>query len=75
MKHAMKALHKSGKCFLYLRSKFQNLSVKEGIFVRPQIRKLIFHENFEKKKKISTELAAWTSFKASFHGFLGNRKE
>ena len=40
MKYSMKALHKSGKCFLYLRSKFTNLSVKEGIFVRPQIKNL-----------------------------------
>ena len=71
------ALEKSGKGFLYLRSKFPNLSdaeVREGIFVSPQIRKLMFVENFEKNLN-SNILAAWASFKAMFRGFLGNMKD
>jgi hypothetical protein len=71
------ALEKSGKSFLYLRSKFPNLSdaeVREGIFVSPQIRKLMFVENFEKNLN-SNILATWASFKAMFRGFLGNMKD
>ena len=71
----VKALDRSGKGFMYFHSKFPNLSdakVKEGISVSPQVRKLMFDENF-KRKLNSTELAA--SFRALVCGFLCNKKK
>ena len=50
MKQFVKALPKDGDCFTYLCSKFPHLSEakpKEGIFVWPDIRKLMFDSNFE----------------------------
>jgi hypothetical protein len=41
--NCVKVLNRSGKCFLYLHTKFPNLrdiKVKQGIFISPQIRKV-----------------------------------
>ena len=49
MKQFVKALDKQGACFKYIAEKFPKLSaekVKEGIFVGPQIRKLINDDVF-----------------------------
>ena len=48
--------------------------LKEGIFVGPQIRKLLKDNIFE-TKLTNVELAAWRAFKAVVEGFLGNRKD
>jgi hypothetical protein len=50
MKQFVKALQRDEDCFKYLCSKFPCLSeekLKEGIFVGPDIRKLILNEMFE----------------------------
>jgi hypothetical protein len=50
MKQSVKALQRDGNCFKYLCSKFPGLSkakLKEGIFVGPDIRKLISDEMFQ----------------------------
>jgi hypothetical protein len=49
MKQFVKALPKTGNCFMYPCKKFPRLSeakLKEGVFVGPDIRKLIFDEGF-----------------------------
>ena len=51
MKNFVKAMDKDGEGFAYLRSQFPKLSdakVKEGIFIGPQIRRLL-HDNFQRK--------------------------
>ena len=43
MKQFVKALNKEGACFKYIQEKFSYIraeTVKEGVFVAPQIRKL-----------------------------------
>lgn len=76
MKQFVKALPKDGPCFKYLCDKFQHLSdakIKEGVFVGPEIRKLMQDANFEKIMN-KTEENAWNSFKLVVKHFLGNRK-
>lgn len=64
MKNFVKAMDKNGDGFTYLKSVFPKISdakLKEGIFVGPQIRKLmkdIFDQNLK-----SEELATWISLK------------
>lgn len=77
MKNFVKALHKGGEAFNHLKEKFPKLSeakVKEGIFVGPQIRKLLKDPTFD-SKLTNIELAAWSSFRAIVKDFLGNRKD
>ena len=76
MKNFVKALNKEGEGFKYLREVFSKLSdakLREGIFVGPDIRKLLKDENFDMKLN-NVELEAWKSFKDVVHGFLGNNK-
>ena len=77
MKNFVKAMDKNGEGFKHLRTVFPGLSdakLKEGVFVRPQIRKVISDKNFHTKLN-ATELAARRSFKCIVHGFLGKKKE
>lgn len=76
MKQFVKALPHDGATFLYLRSRFPGLSeakIKEGVFVGPDIRKLMKNQDFistmTKKQK-----ASWLSFKSVVDNFLGNNK-
>lgn len=76
MKQFVKALSKQGECFKYLCNKFPSLSeakLKEGIFVGPDIRKLMKDEDFETKMNFE-EKEAWVSFKKVVKNFLGNKK-
>lgn len=76
MKNFVKALDKDGPAFKYLKTIFPNLSdakVKEGIFVGPQIRKILKDENFDGNLS-SVEKNAWYSFKAVVKNFFGNHK-
>lgn len=62
--------------FNYLKEKFPGLSeakIKGGIFVGPQIRKLMSDVDFD-KLLTKDELMAWNSFKAVVNGFLGNNR-
>lgn len=77
MKQFVKALPQDGEGFKYLRSKFPALSdakVKEGVFVGPDIRKLVKDENFEKSLS-DHEKDAWTGLKNVMKSFLGNHKD
>lgn len=76
IKNFVKSLNKEGDGFKHLRKIFPKLSdakLKEGIFVGPQIRKLLNDPEFESKLR-SVELDAWKSFKSVVEGFLGNYK-
>ena len=70
-------MDKNGEGFKYLRTVFHGLSdvkLKEGVFVGPQIRKVISDKKFDTKLNI-TELEEWRSFNGGVYGFLGNKKE
>jgi hypothetical protein len=76
IKNSVKALDKSGEHCLYLWCKFPYLSdakVKQSIFVGPQIREVMFDENFEMKLN-SFEVAAWRSLHHCFKAFWATRR-
>jgi hypothetical protein len=77
MKEFVKALPKTGNCFKYLCKKFLHLSntkLKVGVFVGPDIRKLIFDEDFL-LKMTEFERKAWIALKNVVNKFLGNNKD
>lgn len=76
MKQFVKALDKTGQCFLYLQTKFPKISegkIKAGVFDGPQIRTL-FKDPILINKMDDLEKSAWLSFKDVAQNFLGNRK-
>jgi hypothetical protein len=76
MKQFVKALPKTGNCFKYLCEVFPHLSqakLKEGIFIGPDIRKLMFDEDFPLMTEV--ERKAWIAFKSVVTKFLGNNKD
>ncbi|GBM17131.1 hypothetical protein AVEN_251045-1 [Araneus ventricosus] len=77
MKQFVKYLPKEGECFKYLCDQFPGLSeakMKEGVFIRPDFKKMMKDENFETKMK-TNERKAWKSFKLVITSFLGNKKD
>ncbi|GBM47997.1 hypothetical protein AVEN_34334-1 [Araneus ventricosus] len=77
MKQFVKALPKEGECFKYLCDQFPGLSeekLKEGVFVGPDIRKMMKDENFETKME-TNERKTWESIKLFITSFLGNKKD
>ncbi|MGH0154041.1 UNVERIFIED_CONTAM: hypothetical protein FKN15_026346 [Acipenser sinensis] len=76
MNNMFRALDKESAAFKYLQDFFPKLSeakVKAGVFVGPQIKKILECNEFP-KKLTSKEKAAWNSFVAVVWGFLGNHK-
>ena len=76
MKNFVKALHKYGAAFQHLSTVFAGLSaakLKEGIFVGPQIRKVLKDTDFGELLNLK-ELTAWEAFKSVCSGFLGNTR-
>lgn len=77
MKQFVKAIPKDGDCFKYLCKKFPGLSeakLKEGIFVGPDIRKLMKDKEFE-TSMTTREKEACVAFKDVVSKFLGNYKD
>ncbi|GBM93275.1 hypothetical protein AVEN_168041-1 [Araneus ventricosus] len=77
MKQFVKALPEEDECFKYLCDQFPGLSeakLKEGVFVGPDIRKMMKDEDFETKMKIN-ERKVWESFKLVITSFLVNKKD
>ncbi|KRZ05510.1 hypothetical protein T11_3579 [Trichinella zimbabwensis] len=77
MKQFVKALDKNGTCFQYLCTQFPLLSdakLKEGIFVGPDIQKLIKDKMFS-STMTQVEQEAWVAFTNVVSGFLGNKKD
>jgi hypothetical protein len=71
-----KALDRNSPCFQYLCTRFSSLSptkIREGIFNKPQIRKLVIDDNFT-DTMTETEEDAWNVFKEVMKKFLGNVK-
>ena len=76
MKQFVKALDEESAAFQYLRQLFPKLSeakVKAGVFVGPQIEKVLQCKQFS-TMLTTKEKAAWNSFVAAVRGFLGNHK-
>ena len=76
MKQFVTALDKESVAFKYLQGFFPKLSeakVKAGVFVGPQIKRIMECKDFSKMLS-RTEKAVWNSFVAVVRGFLGNNK-
>lgn len=76
IKNFVKKLKPESRSVLYLKEKFPRLSeakIKEGVFIGPQIKKLMQDSDFEKSLE-KVEKVAWKSFKDVVTGFLGNNK-
>lgn len=76
IKNFVKKLKPGSKSVLYLKQKFPRLSeakIKEGVFIGPQIKKLMQDAEFDKTLD-KVEKIAWKSFKDVVDGFLGNNK-
>ncbi|GBN15865.1 hypothetical protein AVEN_17984-1 [Araneus ventricosus] len=77
MKQFVKALPKEGEFFKYLCDQYSGLSeakLKEGVFIGPDIRKIMKDENFETKME-TNERKAWESLKLIIISFLGKEKD
>jgi hypothetical protein len=77
MKQFVKALPKTGNCFKYIYKNLSDLSEakqEEGVFVGPDIRKLMFDKDFL-LTMTEVKREAWTAFKRAFTKFLGNNKD
>lgn len=77
MKNFVKALKENTDAMEYLAIRFPQLSVakiKEGVFVGPQIKKLINDPEFTRHLSQNEKLA-WKAFKDVVAGFLGNYKQ
>jgi hypothetical protein len=77
MKQFVRALPQEGPCFKYLSMKFPSITqdkLKAGIFVGPQIHKLMKDKDFEKTMN-AREKEAWTAFRSVTENFLGNNKD
>ena len=59
---------------IYLFPKLSEAKIKAGIFVGPQIKKIMECKEFS-KKLTRTQLKAWNIFIAVFKGFLGNHRD
>ena len=76
MKNFVKALDNDSDAFQYLCKKFPKLSyakVKEGVFIGPQIRKIIADRYFDDLLDGNAS-EAWVAFKSVVANFLGNCK-
>lgn len=77
IKQFVKALDHESAAFKHLEAVFPKLSeakIKAGVFVGPQIKKLMKDPEFS-GKLLAPEKRAWRSFVAVVQGFLGNNKE
>ncbi|CAN2390955.1 hypothetical protein PRIEUP_LOCUS992 [Pristimantis euphronides] len=76
MKQFIIAIDRDGNGFQYLKEKFSTLKteakIKAGIFIGPEIHKLI-HDDIFRTKLSPLERAAWEAFVLVVQNFLGNR--
>ena len=72
----MKKLNPENDAFKHIQKLFPKLSeakIKGGVFVGPQVKRLVKYDSFS--EKLSTvERRAWESFVSVIEGFLGNHK-
>jgi hypothetical protein len=77
MKQFVKALPKTGNSFKHLCKTFPHLleaKIKEDVFIGPDIRKLMFEEDFL-LTMIEVKREAWIAFKSAVTKLLGNNKD
>lgn len=77
MKQFVKSLPRDGDCFKYLLAKFPGLSeakIKEGVFVGPDIRRLMTDQLFI-NTMTDPQKEGWIAFKQVIEKFLGNNKD
>ena len=77
MKNFVKAMNQENDGFKFLKDFFgahkSNANLKAGIFVGPEIRKLMLNEEFDSRLN-PVELAAWNALKSVVVNFLGNHR-
>ena len=77
MKNVVKAMDQDGDGFKFLKDFFgtdkSDAKLKAGVFVGPEIRKLMLHEEFDSRLN-PLELAAWNALKSVVVNFLGNHR-
>ena len=77
MKNFVKAMDQEGDGFKFLKDFFgaheSDAKLKAGIFVGPEIRKLILNEEFDLRLN-PIEPAAWNALKSVVANFLGNHR-
>lgn len=76
IKQFVKQLNPESEALKHIQELFPKLSeakVKAGVFVGPQVKRLIDSDSFLQKLS-DVERAAWTSFVSVVKGFLGNNK-
>ncbi|MFP3026770.1 MAG: hypothetical protein ACEY3L_11215 [Wolbachia sp.] len=73
MENFVKALDKDSDAFRYLFPELSYAKMKEGVFISPQIRKIIADGHFQDLLG-STGRDAWMAFKSVVADFLGNYK-
>ena len=74
IKQFVKKMNPKGKAFKHIQELFSKLSeanVKGGIFVGPQVKRLMQSDSFLEKLSV-VERRAWKSFVSVVKGFLGN---
>ena len=75
-KQFVKALKPTSRAFRHIRQMFPSISeakVKDGIFVGPQMRRMLASEELEKQMS-DLERNAWQAFRMIVEGFLGNHR-
>ena len=75
IKQFVKALDMNSDAFKHLQNLFTKISeakIEAGIFVGPQIKKILDCNEF--LEELTTERTAWNSFAPVVRGFLGNHK-
>ena len=75
-KQFVKSLKPTSRAFRHIRQLFPSISeakVKSGIFVGPQIRRMLSSEELEKQMS-DLERNAWQAFRMIVEGFLGNHR-
>ena len=75
-KQFVKALKSTSRAFRHIRQMFPSISeakVKGGIFVGPQIRRMLASKELEKQMS-DLERNAWQAFRMIVKGFLGNHQ-
>ncbi|CAK8683707.1 unnamed protein product [Clavelina lepadiformis] len=76
IKQFVKQLDTEGDAFKHIEEQFPKLSeakIKAGVFVGPEVKRLINSINFPEMLS-EVERRAWTSFVSVVNGFLGNHK-
>ena len=75
LKNFVKVMDQEGNSFKFLKDFFgahkSDAKLKAGIFVGPEIRKLMLNEEFDSQLNL-VELAAWNALKSVVANFLGN---